>query len=488
MTTQDDKPASLPVPNSTHSFWHSEPNKFLIGHRTTPDLPREADIVVIGSGITGASIARFLAEDDRASGKSIVLLEAREACWGATGRNGGHCQPLLFDRGPEVAAFELRNVAAVRSYIESHDVSCEWRTVTGCRTFWTDALLDAAKAEVSHLRDSAPELAKHVTLITDKAELAKHRVRPSAAGATLTCGAGQLWPYKYVTYILETLVRSGRLALHTNTPVTSLSPAPDGKTTLVHTPRGTIVATHTILATNGYTSHLLPSFVDLIVPVRGEMSAQLPPPGMSRLEDSYGFVGAGGQGANQDDYLIQRPFKGVPNPKGHLMFGGGGGAGTLERVGVSDDSVIDEDSARYLRQSLPKMLELGGEGGEGELKADYQWTGIMGFSRDNMPWVGKVPEGKGVWLCHGMPNGTLCGKAIVDMMLAESEGTNLSTLQEQMVHNGDIPRGYLITDKRIRDARRLPTVAVAEKEGTIGNQSKDFYKMAKSKEEKSSKL
>lgn len=86
MTAQDDKPASLPVPNSTHSFWHSEPNKFLIGHRTTPDLPREADIVVIGSGITGASVARFLAEDDRASGKSIVLLEAREACWGATGR------------------------------------------------------------------------------------------------------------------------------------------------------------------------------------------------------------------------------------------------------------------------------------------------------------------------------------------------------------------------------------------------------------------
>lgn len=303
-----------------------------------------------------------------------------------------------------MAAFELRNVAAVRSYIESHDVPCEWRTVTGCRTFWTDALLDAAKAEVSHLHDSAPELAKHVTVIMDKAELAKHRVRPSAAGATLTRGAGQLWPYKYVTYILETLVQSGRLALHTNTPVTSLSPDSDGKSTLIHTPRGTIAATQTILATNGYTSHLLPSFADLIVPVRGEMSAQLPPPGMARLTDSYGFVGAGGQGANQDDYLIQRPFSGVPNSKGHLMFGGGGGAGTLERVGVSDDSVIDEDSARYLRQSLPKMLELGGEGkegGEGELKADYQWTGIMGFSRDNMPWVGKVPGGKGVWLCGG---------------------------------------------------------------------------------------
>jgi heterodisulfide reductase subunit A-like polyferredoxin len=78
--------ATLPTPVSSDSFWHSEPNEFLIGHRTTEDLPAEADIVIVGSGITGASAARYLSEDERAVGKSIVLLEAREACWGATGR------------------------------------------------------------------------------------------------------------------------------------------------------------------------------------------------------------------------------------------------------------------------------------------------------------------------------------------------------------------------------------------------------------------
>jgi myosin-crossreactive antigen len=78
--------ATLPTPTSSNSFWHSEPNEFLIGHRTTEELPAEADIVIVGSGITGASAARYLSEDERAAGKSIVLLEAREACWGATGR------------------------------------------------------------------------------------------------------------------------------------------------------------------------------------------------------------------------------------------------------------------------------------------------------------------------------------------------------------------------------------------------------------------
>ena len=78
--------SNLPSPNSTASFWHSEPSEFLLGHRTTCDLPSIADIVIVGSGITGSSIARFLAEDERANGKTIVMLEAREACWGATGR------------------------------------------------------------------------------------------------------------------------------------------------------------------------------------------------------------------------------------------------------------------------------------------------------------------------------------------------------------------------------------------------------------------
>ena len=78
--------ASLPNPKPSASFWHSEPSDFLLGHQTSISLPEEADVVIVGSGITGASAARFLAEDERAKGSNVVMLEAREACWGATGR------------------------------------------------------------------------------------------------------------------------------------------------------------------------------------------------------------------------------------------------------------------------------------------------------------------------------------------------------------------------------------------------------------------
>ncbi|KAF2867381.1 FAD dependent oxidoreductase [Massariosphaeria phaeospora] len=465
--------STLPTPTSTHSFWHSEPNEFLLGHRTTEELPAEADIVIVGSGITGSSAAKYLAEDERAEGKSIVLLEAREACWGATGRNGGHCQPLLFDRGAEVAAFELKNVDTVKAYIDTHNVPCEWRTVSGCRTFWTEEVIAEAEREIQHLQKTAPEIADKVSIIRDKDELKRHRVNPDCLGATLTRGAGSLWPYKLVTFILEKLVRDGRINLQTTTPVTEITSS-DATHTL-HTPRGAITAKTVILATNGYTSALVPTFADLIVPVRGEMSALLPPTNSALLPDSYGMVAALGQPANNDDYLIQRPFAAVPNPAGHLMFGGGRGAGTLPTIGVSDDSIVDVDSAAYLRRALLRVLELGGEtAGVRELAATAEWTGIMGYSRDDHPWVGQVPEREGLWLAggytgHGMPNGTLCGKAVVEMVLGGLAGEHGAAVQQRLVQSGDLPRSYVVSKERIERARGWPTVEVQDKGGVRVN-------------------
>jgi hypothetical protein len=64
-----------------------------------------------------------------------------------------------------VAEFELKNVAAVRSYIQAKAVPCVWRDVTGCSTFWTDDAMRKAEREVEHLREVAPEIACHVSVV-----------------------------------------------------------------------------------------------------------------------------------------------------------------------------------------------------------------------------------------------------------------------------------------------------------------------------------
>jgi glycine/D-amino acid oxidase-like deaminating enzyme len=60
--------------------------------RSPEGLCERADVVIVGSGITGASVARtVLREGEKlGAGVKVVMLEARGVCSGATGRNGGN--------------------------------------------------------------------------------------------------------------------------------------------------------------------------------------------------------------------------------------------------------------------------------------------------------------------------------------------------------------------------------------------------------------
>ena len=329
---------------------------------------------------------------------------------------------------------------------------------------------------IRSLQETSPELAKLVKVITKDSQnpsLSDLRI-PSAAGAFLQANAASLWPYKLVSWMLETLLSSKKqevwnFNLQTNTPVTHLQNI-DGKSWIVHTTRGMIATDRVLLTTNAYTSHLLPKFSDLIVPVRGEMSALIPPPSMSPassthkpLEHTYVFIGHGKQNINQDDYLVQRPFsaESVKNNRGgELMFGGGRSYAANAGLGVSDDSSIDDPAAAYLRRELNVVLDL--QNKDHELEATWEWSGIMGYSRDGYPWVGEVGEylggAKGLFVCagftgHGMPNTCLSAKAAVDIMLGAQEV--------------DIPECYKISRERVERARALDEVAIADAKGIM---------------------
>lgn len=130
---------AVPVANATKSFWRSDPQA-LDNHRTTEQLPAKADIVIIGAGYAGASITHHLLEKSKALGQSvsIVILEAREACSGATGRNGGHLKPDPYNRAAgalkthgkeaaeEVASFEARQVKEVQKLVERENIDCDF--------------------------------------------------------------------------------------------------------------------------------------------------------------------------------------------------------------------------------------------------------------------------------------------------------------------------------------------------------------------------
>lgn len=78
-------PPGLPREGSTISYWQDSPDE-IANLRSTGDLPQKADVVIIGSGISGATVS-FNLLSERPDQK-IVLLEARQAASGASGRNG----------------------------------------------------------------------------------------------------------------------------------------------------------------------------------------------------------------------------------------------------------------------------------------------------------------------------------------------------------------------------------------------------------------
>jgi hypothetical protein len=106
-------------------------------------------------------------------------------------------------------------------------------------------------------------------------------------------------------------------------------------------------------------------------------------------------------------------------------------------------------------------------------------------SRDGNPWVGAVPSHpRGLFLCaaytgHGMPNATLCAKAVVEMMLEERNLPphssvemlyQMRTAQEERSGGvGDLPKSYLISQERISRASKLPSVWTQDQMGILGS-------------------
>lgn len=271
---------------------------------------------------------------------------------------------------------------------------------------------------IAALRKNDSALADKVKLYTKPEDLARLRVT-NMLGAVVQEDAAKLWPYKLVAHVLEGLLDRGACSfnLQTNTPATRLQRMKNSW--LVHTPRGTVVAKDVLLTTNAYTSHLLPDFQNLIVPNRGQVAAvEVPKDSIPLPHTHVWFIDDG----DSDVYLIQRD---VSNTiiLGGLRLSVPGGEKCISRDNVINDKIADE-----LHEASSHALKLRpqGEPEQKVLPSSMDWTGIMGFSPDNHPWVGKVPEelggGEGLYIAagytgHGMPTAARSAIAAAQQIL-----------------------------------------------------------------------
>lgn len=100
--------------HTTKSFWMKVPHPE-VSNIQSSHLPESTEYLIIGSGITGASVAQALLESlakttpsdkdaQPSSHAKVIMLDARDSCSGATGRNGGH----ILETGEEYAAMKKK--------------------------------------------------------------------------------------------------------------------------------------------------------------------------------------------------------------------------------------------------------------------------------------------------------------------------------------------------------------------------------------------
>lgn len=427
----------FPHPNPVKSYWQDPPHR-IANLRTTEDLPvnQTFDYVIIGSGVTGAATALKLLE--REPELSILMLEARTAASGASGRNGGHCKTGDWkkvkswveahgeDEALKVGKMEQDCTDDMANFVRTHNVSSGWQDVETADLYWTKEEFEKAIEVLEYQRELEERRPNDVPQNNPrtiwKGQAARdHWKWPQILGA-VTYSAHTQNPYLTVCAMLEISLEKG-LNLQTNTMALSLSQASgsskDSTQWKVETERGTVQGNKVVLATNGFTPALHPGFAktNFLEPGRSQVSAVHPGadtsenPIFNRRSSSYPDFPAGG------DYIIVRAPDDIG--AGDVIYGGGTRFSPTRERNITDDSVINEDIAEYLHGVGRVTYGYENWGETTEVVAD--WVGITCYTPDGFPLVGAVPGENGLWasVCmngHGMAWAFRSAEALVQMM------------------------------------------------------------------------
>ncbi|WWD19838.1 hypothetical protein CI109_104305 [Kwoniella shandongensis] len=440
-------------------------------------LPERSEVVIIGSGLAGTKTAHSLLTSPNPP-KSITIIEAREACSGASGRNAGHCRPDAFRgftafskiHGKEEAGKIIKSegitLASVKEFVEEHSVECEF---TPRQTL--DVILNEDfKQYCAMAYDEAKEYGLDLSHIKyhDQEDAKKVTRSPHALGA-YEWPAASLNPAKLcyaIHHVNFSLAKTqGReqngYKLFTWTPVTAVveaeSSADDEEYKWeVKTTRGNVLAQKVVFATNGYTSLVLPELDGLITSMKAEaIKLNLPPVGLDefpRIEPTMSL-----RYLDRFYSVMQRPDNSIvlAAPR---KWPGQFEATAKSLYGTYDDSDSLRERAQNAYGSFAKIVPNGGYSAErmveGEDGLDYAWSGILGLTPDSVPFVGPVPEKEGQYIIagfngHGMARIFHCAPTLAAIMTGgewdptlplafKSSPERFASLREKIGKSGEV--------------------------------------------------
>lgn len=339
----------------------------------------QVDVAVVGGGLAGLSAALELAE----RGLSVVVLEARQVGWGASGRNGGQVIHGLACDQPKIEA-QLGVADARRIWdmsIEAIELIHERRTRFGIDCEWQPGFLSlAVNARKAHrLRAGQEHMDRaygYPSTWIPHEELPRWIDSPRFHSGVHDPRSGHLHPLKYCLGLARAATALGA-RIHEDSPVLRIEP---GTRCTVHARGGTVRAAHVLLAGNVYLQGLAPELERRIMPVGTYVVAS------ERLgEDRVATLIPSRSAACTTDFVLDY-FR--PTLDSRLVFGGGVSYSTMTPFRMA------AGLRRRLVKSFPQLKEV---------RVEYAWGGFVDISMNRAPDFGRLPL-HGAAAHHGARN------------------------------------------------------------------------------------
>ena len=374
--------------------------------RTAPDLPPnpslmdeiEADVVVVGAGLTGLRAAIALA----VAGSRVVVVDAGDVGWGASGRSGGQVNPALPFVGPD----KLRRIvgdtyagrmvkAAVGSadeifdLVRKYQINCDarqkgWLRVNHCRKA---ARISRADAE-SWSRYGAQMLP------VGGEELQRLSGTTAYDSGILNPGGGAVQPLGFVRGLAKVAMGAGA-RIFGRTEIIRLE-RKDGKW-LAHAKTGHIRSDWVVLATNAYSGSVQPKLGKSIIPL---VSIQIATDTLS--EKQIGAILPEGHTISDTRRIIMYARR---EPGNRLVFGG---LGRIAQGGViKGHGWLMRDAERI----YPQLKGVNWK---------YKWGGKIALTGDRLPHLHEPEPGLIVGLGYngrGVAISQVMGRTLAERVL-----------------------------------------------------------------------
>ncbi len=375
-------------------------------------MKNSADVVIIGGGISGCSIAYNLAKQGM---KNVVVIEKDYICSGSTGRCGA---------GVRMQWGTVMNCTIAKKSIEffenaneilEYDDDVEFKQSGYLLVASTDKEMEQFKKNIKIQHELG--IPSKLLTVQEAKEIVPYLNTDILTGAAFCGKDGFLNPFKTTDAYYKAAKRLG-VEFYTYTEVIGIK-AENGKIKGVITNKGEIATEKVVNATNGWSKEIC-DMVNVDIPVYSERHQILVTEPVEALQ------GPMVMSFSLNLYVQQ-------SPHGSFIMGRGD-ANEPRDLRQTSSWHFMEEMAKTIDSLLPPISNL---------RVIRQWAGLYNMTPDKQPIYGTVDGLEGLYLAlgysgHGFMFGPVTGIAISEMILGKKPSIDVSMLNLNRFKTGNL--------------------------------------------------